>query len=507
MSNTPTPETKPTWQKPAYLIGGAIIILLLILGVMAASGAFGGKEQPSPTPAPTAAPPLPTPKPDKPVESAISILAPTNGAVLDISNPVPVKGEGQGLFDGNVVVQAVDADGNVLAEKTTGLKMTREAGATGGVWSVELDVRDVMPGTKGQILAFFTNSKNGDRVAETSIAVTYGEAVEAMINIQEPGNGAALDITHPVTVKGEGQGLFEGNVAVQAVDDNGAVLAETSTTLQGQNIGAGGKGDWSVDLNLQDVVPGTTGKIVAFSTDPKSGDRVAETSVDVTYGQGDVPGPSTLEGPLWALALLNGKQPLEGAPIYALFENGKLSGSAGCNTYSGGYQSDNKNLAVSNVTATRQACAEPAGVMEQESEYLNLLGSAATYSTANGSLTIFDANGNAVLNFKPAVAGELTYKARIALPDTAQVIVTLEDVSKADAAAVMIGQTIMAAPAGPPIPFVVTYNLNDIDATHTYAVRAQINDADGAMLFVSTSSYQVITQGKPSYVEIELSQP
>ena len=503
MSNTPTPETKPTWQKPAYLIGGAIVILLLIFGILAASGAFSGKQ---PTPVPTAAP-LPTAEPGNPIEPAISILEPGNGAVLDIANPVTVSGEGQGLFEGNVVVQAVDAHGQVLAEEATVLKMTREADATGGVWSVELDVRDVMPGTKGQILAFSTDPKSGDRVAETSIAVTFGEPVEAMISIQEPGNGAVLDIANPVTVKGEGQGLFEGNVVVHAEDANAAILAEATTTLQGKDVGTGGKGDWSTDLNLQDVVPGTTGRIVAFSIDPKTGARVAETSVSVTYGEEEVAGPSTLEGTLWALALLNGQQPLEDAPIYVLFENGKLSGSAGCNTYNGGYQSDNKNLSVSNVVATRQSCAEPAGVMEQESTYLKLLGSAATYSTANGSLTIFDANGNAVLNYKPAVAGELNYKARIALPDTAQVIVTLEDVSKADAPAVVIGQTIMAAPAGPPIPFVVTYSLNDIDSTHTYAVRAQIKDADGALLFTSTTSYQVITRGNPSYVEIELVQP
>jgi uncharacterized lipoprotein YbaY len=405
-----------------------------------------------------------------------------------------------------VVVQAVDAGGNVLAEAPTTLQ-GKDVGTGGkGDWSVDLNLQDVATGTTGKIVAFSTDPKSGDRMAETSIAVTFGEAVEAMISIQEPGNGAVLDIARPVTVKGEGQGLFEGNVVVQAEDANAAILAEATTTLQGKDVGTGGKGDWSVDLNLQDVVPGTTGRIVAFSTDPKTGARVAETSVSVTYGE-EVAGPSTLEGTLWALALLNGKQPLEDAPIYVLFENGKLSGSAGCNTYNGGYQSDNKNLTVSNVVATRQACAEPAGVMEQESAYLGLLGSAATYSTANGSLTIFDANGSAVLNYKPAVAGELTYKARIALPETAQVIVTLEDVSMADAPAVMIGQTIMAAPAGQPIPFVVTYSLNDIDPTHTYAVRAQIKDADGALLFTSTTSYQVITRGNPSYVEIELVQP
>ncbi|HEY81584.1 MAG TPA: hypothetical protein G4O05_11005 [Caldilineae bacterium] len=41
----------------------------------------------------------------------------------------------------------------------------------------------------------------------------------------------------------------------------------------------------------------------------------------------------------------------------------------------------------------------------------------------------------------------------------------------------------------------------------TYAVRAQIKDVDGALLFTSTQAYHVITQGNPSYVTIELAQP
>ena len=607
MSNTSNPGTKPTWQKPAYIIGGVIIIALLILGVLAASGAFSGKE---PTPAPpTAAPSQPgtphisilepangavldiaqpvqvkgegqalfegnvvvqaidadgnvlaqeaaTLKGDnvgaggtgawsvelkvqdvapgskgeivafstdpksgdrvaetsvavtfgQPIEPGITIQQPTQGAVLDITRPVEVKGEGQGLFDDNIIVQAVDGQGNVLAEETTLLKMTREAGATGGVWSVQLDLTQATPGTKGKIIASATDAKTGETAAQASIDVTFGEAVEAMIAIQQPDQGAVLDIARPVEVKGEGQGLFEGNVVVQAISDSGALLADAVTTLQGKDVGAGGKGDWSVTLDLQQVVPGTPGQIVSFSTDPASGARVAEASVAVTFGEA-VSGPSTLEGPLWSLMLLNGSQPLDGAPIYIQFEDGKLSGSAGCNTYTGDYQSDDKNLAVKSVIATRKACNEPAGVMEQEQTYLTLLKEANSYSTANGMLTIFDASGAPALTFSPAVAGELNYKERIALPDTAQVVVTLEDVSQADAPGQVIGQVIMAAPAGPPIPFIVPYNLNDIDPAHTYAVRAQITAADGSLLFTSASTYHVITQGNPSYVEIELSQP
>ncbi len=497
MSNTSNPETKPTWQKPAYIIGGVIIIALLILGVLAALGAFSDKE---PTPAP------PIAAPSQPGAPHISIIEPVNGAVLNIAHPVQVKGEGQALIEGNVVVQAIDADGNVLAQEATTLKGDNVGAGGKGAWSVELKVQDVAPGSKGEIVAFSTDSKSGDPVAETSVAVTFGQPIESGISIQQPTQGAVLDITRPVEVKGEGQGLFEGNVIVQAISHSGALLADAVTTLQGKDVGAGGKGDWSVALDLQQVVPGTPGQIVAFSTDPANGARVAEASVAVIFGEA-VSGPSTLEGPLWSLTLLNGSQPLDDAPIYIQFEDGKLNGSAGCNTYTGDYQSDDKNLAVRSVVATRKACNEPAGVMEQEQTYLPLLKEANSYSTANGMLTIFDASGAPALTFSPAVAGELNYKERIALPDTVQVVVTLEDVSQADALGQVIGQVIMAAPAGPPIPFIVPYNLNDVDPAHTYGVRAQITDADGSLLFTSASTYHVITQGNPSYVEIELSHP
>ncbi len=505
MSNTPKPETQPAWKKPAVIIGGVIVVALILVGIAAASGMFGG-EKPSEPPATVA--PLPTTPPNEPATPAINITEPSNGAVLDVAQPVKVSGEGQGLPEGNVVVQAVSANGDVLAQVATTLQ-GEDVGTGGkGEWSVELDLSQVMPGLKGQIVAFGTDPKTGDRVAETRIDVTFGEPVEAKIAILEPANGAVLDITQPVQVSGEGEGLFEGNVVVQAVDANGAVLANASAVLEGKDVGAGGKGAWSVSLDLSGVAPGTKGRIVAFGTDPKTGDRVAETSIDVTFGEEPVSGPSTLEGPLWLLTLINGRQPLEGTTVYVMFEDGKLTGSAGCNAYNGSYQSDNKQLTVKEpLSVTRKSCPEPEGVMQQESEYLQLLTSAAAYSTANGMLTISDANGAPVLTFAPAVAGELNYMARIALPEDAQVIVTLEDVSKADAPATTIGQTIMKAPAGPPIPFAVTYNLKDIDPTHTYAVRAQIKDGAGNLLFTSTQAYHVITQGNPSYVEIELSQP
>jgi len=122
-------------------------------------------------------------------------------------------------------------------------------------------------------------------------------------------------------------------------------------------------------------------------------------------------------------------------------------------------------------------------------------------------LVIRDASGSPVLTFTPAVVGVLNYLERIALPETAQVTVMLADVSQADVLAPTIGKTVMKAPAGPPIPFVVTYNLNDIDPQRSYVIQARIEDADGALLFTTDTAYPVITHDSPSYVEVTLVQP
>jgi uncharacterized lipoprotein YbaY/predicted secreted protein len=96
-----------------------------------------------------------------------------------------------------------------------------------------------------------------------------------------------------------------------------------------------------------------------------------------------------------------------------------------------------------------------------------------------------------------SVSGEVLYRERIALPPSARVIVQLQDVSFADAAATVIAeQTIDPAGKGPPYAFQLTYDAAKIDSRFTYAVRAQIKDGD-TLLFTTTERYAVITQGNP----------
>jgi putative lipoprotein len=102
-----------------------------------------------------------------------------------------------------------------------------------------------------------------------------------------------------------------------------------------------------------------------------------------------------------------------------------------------------------------------------------------------------------------AVSGTVTYLQRSALPPTAVIEVQLQDVSRADAPAEVIAtQTIEANGQQVPFPYELKYDPAKIDPAHRYAVRATIKDGD-QLLFTSTTSYPVITNGAPtSNVEI-----
>jgi len=100
------------------------------------------------------------------------------------------------------------------------------------------------------------------------------------------------------------------------------------------------------------------------------------------------------------------------------------------------------------------------------------------------------------------VTGTVSYLQRIALPPNAVVEVTLQEVSRLDAPAVLLAeQKIPTAGQQVPIPFTLTYDASQIDPRYTYVVRAKIT-VDGQMRWTSTTAYRVITQNNPTTVEI-----
>jgi uncharacterized lipoprotein YbaY/heat shock protein HslJ/uncharacterized lipoprotein NlpE involved in copper resistance len=90
------------------------------------------------------------------------------------------------------------------------------------------------------------------------------------------------------------------------------------------------------------------------------------------------------------------------------------------------------------------------------------------------------------------VKGTATYRERLALPPDAVFEATLEDVSKADAPAEVIGQTRIDRPGNPPLRFEITYDPARIIASHRYVVRARVL-VNGKLFFTTDRSYPVLT--------------
>ncbi|RME99062.1 MAG: PKD domain-containing protein, partial [Chloroflexi bacterium] len=256
------------------LIGAiaALAIIALCLALFLFSGLFSGSDE---TAGGGSGAPV----------TAISITSPSPGSIVPVNQAVTVSGMGSGLPEGNVVVQAIDGDGNVLAQASTTVKAP-DAGIGGkGPWSVDLSV-NVEPGTPGGFRAFSPSPADNSAVAETVVRVTFGKTAEiqSYISISEPVQGAIVDIDNPILVKGMGAGLPEGNVVVEVTDRDGNVLDQQATVLDAPDAGTGGEGAWAVEVNV-DTEPGMAGKIRAYSPSPADNSVVAEAVVEVSLGQ------------------------------------------------------------------------------------------------------------------------------------------------------------------------------------------------------------------------------
>ena len=91
--------------------------------------------------------------------------------------------------------------------------------------------------------------------------------------------------------------------------------------------------------------------------------------------------------------------------------------------------------------------------------------------------------------------GEVFYLQRIALPPTATLEVSLQDVSLADAPAVTLAKQSGQIKGQVPLPFHLTYDPAEVKPGHNYAVSARI-EQDGKLLFVTTERNTVDLDAK-----------
>ena len=136
------------------------------------------------------------------------------------------------------------------------------------------------------------------------------------------------------------------------------------------------------------------------------GKATADASVSVVAAPPDNP----LAGTAWLLISYysgTADQPVvQGSTVSANFgANSEMAGSGGCNNYSASYTVNGSQITIGNVVSLQISCGPE--LDQQEAAYFALLPTAATYTIANGQLTISDANGQIILTYSALVATPL----------------------------------------------------------------------------------------------------
>jgi heat shock protein HslJ len=115
-----------------------------------------------------------------------------------------------------------------------------------------------------------------------------------------------------------------------------------------------------------------------------------------------------LGGSRWIATMINNGRGgvasvVEGTEVTAEFgTDGRVSGSGGCNRFSGEYTLEGDSLAIGPVASTRMACFEPEGVGEQESAYFAALARTASWTFRDERLQLRAADGALQVEFRPA---------------------------------------------------------------------------------------------------------
>lgn len=107
--------------------------------------------------------------------------------------------------------------------------------------------------------------------------------------------------------------------------------------------------------------------------------------------------PDGLDGVTWALTQLNGEAPAHEATLE--YVDGAFAGTTGCNRYNVGVTFDGDTLTTMPGITTRMACLSETQ-SQQETAFLDAMTAAASYTLAGDTLTLLDAEGNALMVFE-----------------------------------------------------------------------------------------------------------
>ena len=233
------------------------------------------------------------------------------------------------------------------------------------------------------------------------------------------------------------------------------------------------------------------------------------------------PAAANLTGTSWQLVKFQGSDDTTLTPddrskyTIEFGADGRLSARIDCNRGRGTWKTTGTSqLQLGPLALTRAMC--PPGSLHDR--IVKQWGAIRSYVLKDGHLFLSLIADGGIYEFEPVaggkpaapaptggrvVKGTATFRERMTLPPDAVLEAQLEDVSRADAPAMVIARTEVKSARNPPIVFEIAYDPARIQPTHTYAVRATIL-AGGRPLFTTDTAYSVLTRGKPNTVSMLL---
>jgi heat shock protein HslJ len=147
------------------------------------------------------------------------------------------------------------------------------------------------------------------------------------------------------------------------------------------------------------------GMVTGFSVDETL--TLRGDGVELTFDEEVPPVALPLVGTTWTLTTIASgdavSSVLNGTEVTAEFTaDGTVSGSAGCNRYSGSYAWTGDQLSFSPLASTKMACAND--VMVQEGAFLASMQGVGTFAIEGAQLTLMDMSGVLLLGFEGTAA-------------------------------------------------------------------------------------------------------
>lgn len=156
-------------------------------------------------------------------------------------------------------------------------------------------------------------------------------------------------------------------------------------------------------MTLESAYLEVLGGVTGFEVDAGGSLRLVNGEATLSFSRQISPEPLPLVGTTWTLSSIAAGDAVtsvvSGTEITSAFAaDESLSGSAGCNRFSGTYTVAGDRLSISPLATTKMACA--GYVMTQERVFLAAMGRVASFAIEGAQLTLLDRSGAMLLGFE-----------------------------------------------------------------------------------------------------------